>query len=290
MRIPSQNWAKATERFLELERRDAAFGTMRRLCEHVERAPYRDLVYCALSMHTLLVSQHPELEWNCGMLRVELMGSTGQVSFTFCEQPFAEPASWRCDAAEVVATFDGFLRKNKWVSETVVPREPSTISEVTRAERFSPAVAGFVCRAREFCVFVEKADTLAVIDRMLSARQHLLELYTAAVALPSIEPPDGTKSPGSPDPPQNWSGFDAFETYWEIFDPYDLQEAVAGSLSDDLLDVYRDLRRGLALWDCHHDAGAVWEWKFHFDAHWGDHAVDALRALHRACRRGGASR
>jgi hypothetical protein len=27
-----------------------------------------------------------------------------------------------------------------------------------------------------------------------------------------------------------------------------------------------------------------WEWRFHFDVHWGDHAVDALRALHRACR------
>jgi hypothetical protein len=166
----------------------------------------------------------------------------------------------------------------------------ATISDVVRAEGFSPAVAAFVCQAREFCSFVEKAGTLAVIDRTQSARQHLLELYAAAVALPSIEPPDGTKARGSPDPPQNWSGFDTFETYWEIFDPYDLQEPVAGSLSDDVLDVYRDLRRGLALWDSHHDAGAVWEWKFHFDAHWGDHAVDALRALHRACRRGRASR
>jgi hypothetical protein len=27
----------------------------------------------------------------------------------------------------------------------------------------------------------------------------------------------------------------------------------------------------------------VWEWRFHFDVHWGEHAVDALRALHRAC-------
>jgi Domain of unknown function (DUF5063) len=163
----------------------------------------------------------------------------------------------------------------------------ATISEVTRAEGFSPAVATFVCEAREFCSFVEKAGTLGVIDRMHRARQHLLELYAAAVALPSVEPPVGTKAARSPEPPPNWSGFDAFETYWEIFDPYDLQAPVAGSLSDDLLDVYRDLRRGLTLWDSHHDAGAIWEWKFHFDGHWGDHAVDALRALHRACCRGG---
>ena len=28
------------------------------------------------------------------------------------------------------------------------------------------------------------------------------------------------------------------------------------------------------------------EWRLAFDSHWGDHAVDALRALHRACRVG----
>jgi hypothetical protein len=71
-----------------------------------------------------------------------------------------------------------------------------------------------------------------------------------------------------------------------MFDPYELDQPVAGSLSDDLLDVYRDVRRGLALWESRRDADAVWEWKFHFDAHWGAHAVDALRALHRACGRG----
>jgi aryl-alcohol dehydrogenase-like predicted oxidoreductase len=27
------------------------------------------------------------------------------------------------------------------------------------------------------------------------------------------------------------------------------------------------------------ESAAVWEWRFHFDVHWGDHAVDALRAL-----------
>jgi hypothetical protein len=189
------------------------------------------------------------------------------------------PESWGAVRPGVVLPMQEAARILGW----------ATISKVTRADGFSPAVAAFVCQAREFCSFVEKAGTLAVVDRMQRAREHLLELYAAAVSLPCVESPKGTKAPRSPDPPKNWSGFDAFETYWEIFDPYDLQEAVAGSLSDDLLDVYRDLRRGLTLWDSHNDAGAVWEWKFHFDAHWGNHAVDALRALHRACREAGAS-
>jgi hypothetical protein len=63
---------------------------------------------------------------------------------------------------------------------------------------------------------------------------------------------------------------------------------VRGSLADDLRDVYSDVRRGLALWDspAPPDA-AIWEWRFQFEIHWGDHAIDALRALHRACRRSG---
>jgi hypothetical protein len=51
-----------------------------------------------------------------------------------------------------------------------------------------------------------------------------------------------------------------------------------------MLDVYLDVGRGLKLWEQDpNKAAAVWEWRFHFDIHWGDHAIDALRALHRAC-------
>jgi hypothetical protein len=107
----------------------------------------------------------------------------------------------------------------------------------------------------------------------------------AALSLPSVEPTDGAKPPRSCDPPSNWQGFEEFESYWEVFDPYKLDQPVAGSLSDDLLDVYRDVRRGLALWESPHDAAAIWEWRFSLESHWGDHAVDALRALHRSCGR-----
>ncbi len=73
--------------------------------------------------------------------------------------------------------------------------------------------------------------------------------------------------------------------YWEVFDPYVNEPAVAGSLDDDVLDVYRDLHRGLDLWDSAAPrAAAIWEWRFSFDMHWGDHAVDAIRALQRAVR------
>ena len=108
----------------------------------------------------------------------------------------------------------------------------------------------------------------------------------------SQEPPDGVEAGPTGEPPKGWPGFEKFDGYWEVFDPYEEGAPVGGSLSDDLLDVYGDLRRGLALWE---QGGvtkrgelriaAIWEWRFQFEIHWGDHAIDALRALHRACGR-----
>jgi hypothetical protein len=147
----------------------------------------------------------------------------------------------------------------------------------------SPSVPAFVRKASEFCAFIQEAGNLPIDERMPGARRCLLALYTAALSLLSVEPTDDAKPGRSPDPPSNWQGFEGFETYWEVFDPYNLDEPVAGSLSDDLLDVYRDVRRGLTLWEGGHDANAIWEWRFSFESHWGEHAVDAIRALHRAC-------
>ena len=125
-----------------------------------------------------------------------------------------------------------------------------------------------------------------------TARQRLLELYAAGSRLPHVEPPDGITPGPTCERPKGWPGFDKFDVYWEVFDPYEESVPVAGLLSDDLLDVYGDLQRGLVLWNKGGATksratrvAAIWEWRFHFEAHWGDHAADALRALHRACGR-----
>ena len=148
-------------------------------------------------------------------------------------------------------------------------------------------VETFVREARAYCRFVETASELRLADRLQAARDRLLDLYSAALWLPSVEP-DGTDASSSPEPPTGWPGFADKDIYWELFDPYEHEdtEPVAGSLTDDVLDVYRDIRRGLTLWDASQRQNAIWEWRFHFDVHWGDHAIDALRALHRACKAG----
>jgi hypothetical protein len=68
-----------------------------------------------------------------------------------------------------------------------------------------------------------------------------------------------------------------------VFDPYEEGKLVTGSLTDDVIDVYCDLKMGLDAFDAGHVEGAVWDWRFNFAHHWGHHAVDGLRALQRAC-------
>jgi len=51
-------------------------------------------------------------------------------------------------------------------------------------------------------------------------------------------------------------------TYWQCFNPYD-EELVAGSLADDLADIYRDMKPGMAAYRTGRKdaiAAAAWEW------------------------------
>lgn len=58
------------------------------------------------------------------------------------------------------------------------------------------------------------------------------------------------------------------------------EEAVVGCLADDLADIYRDVVSGLRAYRTGRRASAVWEWGYNFRIHWGDHATNAMRALH----------
>jgi len=62
---------------------------------------------------------------------------------------------------------------------------------------------------------------------------------------------------------------------------YDAQRAEM--LWDDLADIYRDLRRGLALWKMGTVDGrttASWGWRYNFEIHWGMHVLRAMQTVH----------
>ena len=145
---------------------------------------------------------------------------------------------------------------------------------LSRPPSFSSKVGRFVRAAWQYCEFVTTAAKHPLHERLRLARDRLVELYTAALELPEVISPDDDVVAPAPELPKEFPGFEHFDFYWEVFDPYDHADTapVVGSLSDDVLDVYRDVQRGLSKWSPYVPSeGAIWAWRFSFDTHWGDH-------------------
>lgn len=169
-----------------------------------------------------------------------------------------------------------------------------------------PALTPFAALAEQFCGVVEDHASYSAEHFLCAVHPLLAQLYAAGLGLPATdilfdeEPEDserdveGPDLDRDPDPDrmahEEWRTlFDALTAklgkpgyYREIHDPYDPPEQpeVMGSLADDLSDIYGDLRTGLRKWQRGESGGALRAWRFDFESHWGQHAVDALRAIH----------
>ena len=156
-------------------------------------------------------------------------------------------------------------------------------------EQLADKLEVFVGVVREYCDVIEKADEYSRQRLIRRVRELLPQLYFYALHLPE------TVSELSIDrviTHEQWSEvfggligkLGSCDMYWEIFNPSQQtpKEPVCGSLADDLADIYRDLKEGLLEWDKGNEnirAAVVWEWRFGFENHWGDHLVDGLRGL-----------
>ena len=143
--------------------------------------------------------------------------------------------------------------------------------------------ARFADIARAYCHWAEGAP-LSEEAEVATARRCLAHLYAAALDLPLPECDDVELGEVGGDA---WR--DVFErfarlpvNYYEVcFDPLLVPPAAPslGDLADDLADIWRDVRPGLTLFDAGHTAAAVYEWRLHFNIHWGRHAASALYVL-----------
>jgi hypothetical protein len=70
-----------------------------------------------------------------------------------------------------------------------------------------------------------------------------------------------------------------------VFDPTKNNDVlpVCGDLLDNLLDIYKDLKESILLYDNSKSTelgNAVWTFKWNFENHWGDHCINAIYAIH----------
>lgn len=132
--------------------------------------------------------------------------------------------------------------------------------------------------ASEYCRFISESEiTIDIVPYLIEL---LMKLYISATHLPETDPE--TIDSLSPD-----SGNLSIKlekqissTYWEVYDPYVDEQPICGDLADDLSDIANDLKKGMREYEANRFGNAVFEWKLGLNSHWGQHVVDALRALH----------
>lgn len=155
------------------------------------------------------------------------------------------------------------------------------------------AVSHFAKSAQEFCSLLEKSASVSDREFVQQAAYLLATLYAAGLSLPTLDNEPEEQQASIEDTSfehtseierQTGQKLGKHNLYWEFYDPYDQSNPLTTTLSDDLSDIYGDIKRGLIAYQkgtARSVSAAVWEWKFHFIIHWSDHAVDALRAIHR---------
>jgi len=140
----------------------------------------------------------------------------------------------------------------------------------------------FFHTATAFCQWAEGSPALPD-DEADTALRLLSQLYAQAHELPPLF--DEEDAPELPH--EEWLviyrrfGAMPFNYYAAYSEPHDTADPSPGigDLADDLADIWRDLKGGLALYQKGNLAAAAWEWRDSFNIHWGRHAAGALYAL-----------
>ena len=151
-------------------------------------------------------------------------------------------------------------------------------------------VEDFHRTARHYCDLIESVSQHSLPKFLASVRSSLTALYGFAIVLPELESTDEETVRDISH--VEWTAIcDAIseklgrhDLYWEIFDPtVELADApVSQTISDDLSDIWRDLKIGVDVWEFASEEmkkQIVWNWKFNFKHHWSCHLVDALRTI-----------
>ncbi len=156
-----------------------------------------------------------------------------------------------------------------------------------------PSIQNFINAAKEYISLIEEEESIISNDNFCMRVQELLiELYKYGWQLPTIELDESKDSPDTDTEIRDLSksigdrlGIGSY--YWVQFDPTwtaDPELPTLGCLIDDLSDIYKDIKSAYVLITHKPTKSSIesglWDLHFSFHHHWGDHCINALRALH----------
>jgi hypothetical protein len=158
--------------------------------------------------------------------------------------------------------------------------------------KFQKELDCFASKAKAFCDWVE-GDFKDPLEELLKAEQLLTELHSSILGLSNadavwedVEDLTETEEYSDADKAAWHASREKFtalpiDGYWEIFDASNIEDdsPVFATVSDDLSDIYSDLKGGLILYEKEMFAEAFWEWRFNFEIHWGNHLVGCQKAI-----------
>jgi hypothetical protein len=158
---------------------------------------------------------------------------------------------------------------------------------------YSRNVIEFVAVSNEFCKYTEHASELKG-DELLKIMQRILPLmYLKASLLPQLDPffEDGNEKFVTE---ADWTGihetlkekFGTADDYLDVFDEKmrDSEEPVASSISENMSDIYQDIKNFLLLYQTGTGEvmnDAIWECRLNFENFWGQKLVNSMRAVHK---------
>lgn len=142
----------------------------------------------------------------------------------------------------------------------------------------------FIEIAKIFISWVEGSNHHSV-EELRIVNDLLLSLYSSAFKLKYH--PDANELIESRIKHEEWDDIRKglkdlpFDEYQEIFDTLDFTEnsSVIGSLSDDLADIYRDLKPAIRKFENGQKVEAEDDIKRNFEIHWSKHTISALKAI-----------
>lgn len=149
-----------------------------------------------------------------------------------------------------------------------------------------PRVIRFLDVTRSYCELVEAPESVDIRVFVERCYHFLLNLLSMARKLPDA---DGdldtyrvTTNERSDVERRIKNKLGRHDLYWMVFEPFETTkpDTIFGSISDDLTDIWGDLKTGLNAASAGSLDNAVCDWRFSFETHWGPyHAAHAIRPL-----------
>ena len=151
-------------------------------------------------------------------------------------------------------------------------------------------ITQFVELVREYVNLIETLSNIRAHDFLMRCAILLPQIYAVAHQLPKslLLDESSNKIDLASEVNVVWRAISQLlgehNSYFEVFDPLNDEEAIPQTISDDLAGIYNDLKTGLIEFDLNTDVSrdnALWEWRFGLENHFGDHLVDVLRPIQR---------